>query len=111
MLYAYNLRLLSPGYERVYYEDEFKIIETRLPYGVLGMTNCRGVIWVRKGLSWLAKKFVILHEKIHNWFPYLSEYVVRKLTHYLFPYFKTARKLTRCLSPYLKRSFHYYDYK
>ncbi len=50
-----------------------------LPPNVLGMTDCKGKIWIRRLYGYLKEK-VLKHEILHNIFPEASEYEIRRLT-------------------------------
>lgn len=78
--------LLSQGKNNFGYNTNFEIIEVPRSFfwnkfgrDALGATNKKGKIWIDQALSGLKRKYVLLHEKIHNWFKYLGESgVVRK---------------------------------
>lgn len=46
----------------------------------LGMTDCKGMIWMRRLPGYLRDK-VLKHEILHNLFPNLSEYEIVSLTY------------------------------
>lgn len=57
----------------------FRVIVTDyLPPHILGMTDCKGTIWIRRLYGYL-KDHVLKHEIIHNLFPYLEELSVERL--------------------------------
>lgn len=55
-----------------------------LPSNVLGMTDCRGTIWIRRLYGYL-KEHVLRHEVNHNLFPNASEYEVERLARAGYP--------------------------
>jgi len=62
-----------------YYRKFYIIVSDYLPSFVLGMTDCKGKIWIRKLYGYLKEK-VLKHEILHNLFPNASEYEIRRLT-------------------------------
>ncbi len=78
--YLHDLYNLGTRQEsRQNYEKEFIVIETDyLPPNVLGMTDARGTIWIRKLYGYMKER-VLKHEIFHNLFPYLPEYAIRQM--------------------------------
>lgn len=61
------------------FRRKFTVIVTDdLPDFVLGMTDAKGTIWIRR-LYWRIKEHVLRHEILHNLFPYLSERAIEAL--------------------------------
>lgn len=58
----------------------YVIVSDYLPRNVLGMTNCKGVIWIRRLYGYI-KDHVLRHEVIHNLYPNANEYQVERLAH------------------------------
>jgi len=62
-----------------YIKRTFNVVVTDyLPSFVLGMTDCKGMIWMKRLYGYL-KEHVLKHEIIHNLFPYLNEARVEML--------------------------------
>ncbi len=55
-----------------------------LPPNVLGMTDCRGMIWIGRLYGYL-KEHVLRHEVNHNLYPNASEYEVDTLARSGYP--------------------------
>ncbi len=62
-----------------YYRKFYVVVTDYLPSFILGMTNCKGKIWIGRLYGYLKEK-VLNHEILHNLFPNASEYEIRKLT-------------------------------
>lgn len=65
--------------EYSYYKKFYVIVTDYLPAFVLGMTDCKGKIWIRRLYGYLKDK-VLRHEINHNLFPNESEYEIRRRT-------------------------------
>lgn len=77
-MFNYNLIYnLKPKYN--YHKKFYVIVTNYLPSNVLGMTDCKGKIWIRRLYGYLREK-VIKHEILHNIFPKANEYEIRRLT-------------------------------
>lgn len=62
-----------------YYKNFYIIVSDYLPSHILGMTDCKGRIWIKRLYGYLREK-VLKHEILHNLFPEADEYEIRRLT-------------------------------
>lgn len=71
---------------RKYLKRVFQVkITDYLPPNILGMTDGKGNIWIKRLCGYL-KEHVLKHEINHNLFPHADEYEIRRITQAGHPY-------------------------
>jgi len=84
LIYSYLKGGTKEKKNKIYYRKFYVIVTDYLPPFVLGMTDCKGKIWIRRLYGYLKDK-VLRHEINHNLFPNESEYEIRRRTSSGFP--------------------------